>query len=168
MVPAGAANSKKWSCEFHVSTASDSVEFSWIESARLGCVDSCFLFACFFFLNKSILLPHCPYTGPVEWKRASKTEAVAVVNALTPGTCRFWNRECEIRIQTRSPREVPSTFRLDTGQLEMENEYKYSPTHSGTVCEKEPDGRLTGLGGSCHAEFPGIPSSKYFLALAHS
>lgn len=54
------------------------------------------------------------------------------VNALTPGTCRFWNQEREICIQASSHRDVPSTFRLDAGRLEKETECKYSPTRYRT------------------------------------
>lgn len=92
----------------------------------------------------------------------------SMVNALTPGTCRFWNQECEICVQASSPRDIPSAFRLDAGQLETEDECKHSPTHSGTVRENKPDVRCTGLWSSCHVSLPGIWTNKYFLALAHS
>lgn len=92
----------------------------------------------------------------------------SMVNALTPGTCRFWNQECKICIQASAPRDVPSTFRLDAGGLEKGNECKYSPIHSGTGRENKPDVRFTGLWSSCRVRLPGICTSRYFLALAHS
>lgn len=163
MLPAGAAASKK-SFELHFSAATvNSIKCCWMGSMGLPLG---------FLLNKrhhAVAKAIWLTCGMYMCVPKTAGDSFAMVKASARSERQMLEKGIDTHTHTHTHlAALPSMYRPDdTGQLRSGKECKHHPTHSGTIYKNKPDIWFMLLRSAYHAQFPGIPASKSFLALAH-